>query len=348
MRLLHVEGDPWSDDPLSITLCEYYDASQIPPYMILSHRWRDEEVSFTDMTSPDPLKARSRKGYTKLETSCRTALQLNLSYAWVDTCCIDKSSSAELSEAINSMYEWYATSSTCVAFLDDVEIYTRMPAQDHGEAIPADRYVFEDSEWFRRELIAPKEVSGIPREVFMDPDKLKKFCIADRMSWAASRQTTRREDEAYSLLGLFGVNIPPLYGEGRRRAFQRLQIEIMSTTHDHTIFAWESTELTGDMLAPSVQSFQLSDQPGYRKLSYEEYMDAFDMDSAKLDYSMTNTGVHIELPICKVPYHPGLYFAFLACIIRKRRLRTSSTFQMDRPGQTHGAPREDRFYSSTT
>ena len=133
------------------------------------------------------------------------------------------------------------------------------------------------------------KASGVAGEVLADPNRLKEFCTAEKMSWAASRQTTRPEDEAYSLLGLFSVSIPPLYGEGRRRAFRRLQIEIMSTTHDHTIFAWESTEMSGDMLAPSVQSFELSDRHGYRKLSYEEYMDAFNINSPKLDYSMTTS-----------------------------------------------------------
>ncbi|KAI1359592.1 HET-domain-containing protein [Xylaria arbuscula] len=92
----------------------------VPPYAILSHTWGDEEVSFSDMESGDDTAAASSlAGYGKIAATCRIALAQGLEYAWVDTCCIDKSSSAELSEAINSMFAWYANSAVCYAWLSD-------------------------------------------------------------------------------------------------------------------------------------------------------------------------------------------------------------------------------------
>ena len=120
MRLLHIKGNAWSSEPLDISLC-FHSGSEKLRYMILSHRWREDEVLYTDITHPDPSIARRKSGFSKLEQSCRLALQTGFEYAWLDTCCIDKSSSAELSEAINSMYRYYAESTICFAYLDDVE-----------------------------------------------------------------------------------------------------------------------------------------------------------------------------------------------------------------------------------
>ena len=197
MRLLHITGDPWGVDSLNISLCDTIGID-IPPYMILSHRWRDEEVSFSDMIDLDTSRARSKKGYKKIEASCRKALQEKLAYAWADTCCIDKSSSAELSEAINSMYNWYAQSTVCFAYLDDVENNSSM------------YWLCKESVWFTRgwtlqELIAPKRLhfyskdwmdlgtrslavdllalgSGIAKEVLLDPSTLDNFCAAEKIS----------------------------------------------------------------------------------------------------------------------------------------------------------------------
>ena len=80
-------------------------------------------------------------------------------------------------------------------------------------------------------------ITGIPTSVLRLERKPQDFCIAQRMFWAARRQTTRLEDEAYSLLGIFNINIPTLYGEGRK-AFRRLQEEIMKQSPDTTLFAW--------------------------------------------------------------------------------------------------------------
>lgn len=325
MRLLQIEGDPWGDDPLDITLCERI-GTDIPPYMILSHRWREDEVLFTDMFKADRSIARERKGWAKLEASCRVALQLGLQYGWLDTCCIDKSSSAELSEAINSMYTYYARSSICFAYLDDVE--------DHQENDKS----FQGSCWFTRgwtlqELIAPREVyfyskgwksigskssmcgmvaeaSSVPAELLLDPDRLDEYNVSQKMTFAAYRETTREEDESYSLMGIFGVNMPPLYGEGRERAFRRLQIEIMQQSQDHTLFTWNRWLISGDIFAAS--AFDFFGSYNYRIMDIEEYVEHFGLDPENIDYTMTNVGLRIQLPIVPVHRTENLYFAVLA------------------------------------
>lgn len=91
-----------------------------PEYAILSHRWdtQHHEVSFQDMQNPE--KARNMHNYQKIRQTCEKAAARGLQYVWIDTCCINKDSSAELSEAINSMYRWYEGAALCYAYLADV------------------------------------------------------------------------------------------------------------------------------------------------------------------------------------------------------------------------------------
>jgi hypothetical protein len=262
----------------TLELEEFFDTST-PNYAILSHTWEKEEVIFSDMT--DLGKARWKYGFAKLEGACHLAATQGYDYIWIDTCCIDKSSSAELSEAINSMYIWYACSAVCYAYLSDVDNRTQIG----------------DSRWFTRgwtlqELIAPRFVefyaadwaylgnnpsliSTISRASRVDERVLARqvdpleVSVAKRMYWASGRTTTRLEDEAYCMMGLFGVNMPLLYGEGDK-AFLRLQQEITKVTHDQSILAWYCAPSESDMLmhypsssllgffAPSPSCFALS------------------------------------------------------------------------------------------
>ncbi|KAK3309476.1 heterokaryon incompatibility protein-domain-containing protein [Chaetomium strumarium] len=199
------------------------NSSDRPPYAILSHTWGPEEVTFQDITSPERAQ---KKGFAKIEGCCRRARADGLHWVWVDTCCIDKTSSAELSEAINSMYAWYRDSAVCYVYLKDVVKGDGFPLED-----------FLSARWFTRgwclqELIAPRAVefyatdwseigtkfsrcedierrTSIPRSVLLRQD-LDQCSIAQKTSWASERQTTRIEDEAYCLLGLFGVHMPLL------------------------------------------------------------------------------------------------------------------------------------------
>ncbi|KAK3292807.1 heterokaryon incompatibility protein-domain-containing protein [Chaetomium fimeti] len=223
----------------------------IPPYAILSHTWAEEEVTLQDVQQG---LSQSRLGYDKVTGACAVAVQDGFEYIWIDTCCIDKTSSSELSEAINSMFKWYSDAEVCYAFLRDV----KADEDPHWQWS-----AFRRSRWFTRgwtlqELIAPGvvyfygadwkligcrdkllnvivQVTNINPHYFVTGE-LSEFSAAQKMSWAANRHTTRPEDEAYCLLGLFDINMPLLYGEGER-AFQRLQEEILRQSEDDSLFS---------------------------------------------------------------------------------------------------------------
>ncbi|KAI1338012.1 HET-domain-containing protein [Xylariaceae sp. FL0016] len=247
---------------------------RIPDYAILSHRWGSDEVSYQDMLNLDPAVQR-KEGFAKIKYTCDQAAKDGLDWAWVDTSCIDKKSSAELSESINSMFRWYQNAQVCYAYLNDVK--------NDGPVLPFVN--FEKSAWFSRgftlqELLAPRylefydcdwnligdkfelasriaERTGI-RTAVINSMSLKSANVAEKMSWAARRQTTRLEDEAYCLLGIFDVNMPLLYGEGIK-AFTRLQEEILKRTYDPTIFSWGlPSEMIADWPMTISQSESLS------------------------------------------------------------------------------------------
>jgi hypothetical protein len=218
----------------------------IPEYAILSHTWGedDEEITFKDLTEGT---YEGKAGYEKLQFCGNQAANDGLQYFWVDTCCIDKSNSTELIEAVNSMFQWYRNATKCYVFLSDVSI------DKSGEAWERD---FRISRWFTRgwtlqELIAPRTVEffSIEGKRLGDKQSLEKqiheiteisiqalrrsplshFPTNERMRWAANRNTTRKEDKAYCLLGIFGIYIPLIYGEGDN-AITRLQKEISQTS----------------------------------------------------------------------------------------------------------------------
>lgn len=251
MRLLDVE---------SLEVVEVDEVT--PPYAILSHRWEDEEISLANLNTPVQEAVLSRRGYLKVKSACEYARHGHgLRYIWIDTCCIDKSSSAELSETINSMYRWYEESVVCFAFLSDVSTIDDI-AEEESE--------LSKSKWFTRgwtlqELLAPKNViflssswtelgtrtelsrrlskiTSIGEPYLSGEESLTNASIACRMSWASRRVTKRPEDRAYCLLGIFEVNMPLLYGEGLVKAFRRLQEEILKDTTDESIFAWWQKE----------------------------------------------------------------------------------------------------------
>ncbi|KAI6017590.1 heterokaryon incompatibility protein-domain-containing protein [Pisolithus microcarpus] len=248
-------------------------------YAIVSHRW-GEEVNYEEMIGLTKMKRKERKevkrryGYQKIVKSCEQAAKDGYTWLWIDTCCIDKRSSAELSEAINSMYRWYRNAQVCYAYLNDVGESTFPTKKDDDKFSQSNGW----PEWFMRgwtlqELIAPKEVkffnkgwvpignkrhlaptlqviTGIPHEVLTGGMAAKSLTVAQIMSWAANRKTTRVEDRAYSLMGLFGVYMPMLYGEGEK-AFRRLQLEIIRRSSDQTMLsAWDPRMLrTSSVLA---------------------------------------------------------------------------------------------------
>lgn len=242
----------WLLSTVSLQLQSFFETG-VPPYAILSHRWGDEEILYQDMVpAADQSKTQRKVGYFKLLGSCNLARKQGYEWIWIDTCCIDKSSSAELSEAINSMYQWYQAAQVCYAYLDDVESQDTLTESKWftrgwtlQELIAPDTVEFYSARWVflgtKRDLVRSVAAkSGVDVQVLMGGDPLE-MSVARRMYWASHRVTTRVEDEAYCLLGLFGVNMPLIYGEGRK-AFRRLQEEIIRSSDDQSILAWYATE----------------------------------------------------------------------------------------------------------
>ncbi|KAJ1323028.1 HET domain-containing protein [Microdochium nivale] len=251
MRLINVD---------TLRIEEFFE-HQAPRYAILSHTWGASEVSLQAFEAtydqPDS-PTRSSSGYRKIFRACNQASDLGSRYCWVDTCCIDKTSSAELSEAINSMFRWYRQAAVCMVFLED---YIHPPKTNAATFRPK----IECCRWFTRgwtlqELIASNNVrfydinwcyiatkvdlnaqlsniTKIDAEVLSVPGAVFERPAACRFSWAARRVTTRIEDQAYSLMGILDVNMPLIYGEGAS-AFRRLQQEVLLKHDDPSLFVW--------------------------------------------------------------------------------------------------------------
>jgi len=267
MRLLHTRT-------LEFELCL---GDSRPDYAILSHTWEPGEVLFEDARHGGKhLRSCKKPGLSKLLMAAQKASDDGLKYIWVDTCCIDKASSAELSEAINSMFRWYRDAAICYAFLSDYRSSSRQKREGGlrsrwftrgwtlQELIAPDDLEFYDATWklcgHRIDLSAEvARVTGIdecvlqrhgrkaercnssgPVSVWQIDELLLRYGVSTKMSWAARRQTTRPEDIAYCLLGIFDVNMPLLYGEGGTKAFRRLQEEIARRSQDHTLLTWKS------------------------------------------------------------------------------------------------------------
>lgn len=222
----------------------------IPPYAILSHTWGDDdqEVTFQDIQHKT---GKHKGGYRKLTFCSEQAASDGLQYFWIDTCCIDKSNSTELSEAINSMFRWYQNAAACYAYLSDVSI----DVGEQKEEPPGVSWnaTFRKSRWFTRgwtlqELIAPPSITFFSVDGQCLGDKksletllhevtcisvnalrgapLSNFSVDERLSWMMVRVTKRAEDRAYSLFGIFDVHLPLIYGEGEKKALNRLLEEI--------------------------------------------------------------------------------------------------------------------------
>lgn len=280
----------------------------IQPYAILSHTWQEEEVLFHEMDAVTE-GTKSKVGFKKIASFCALAKSLGFQYAWVDSCCIDKRSSSELSESLNSMYRWYSNASLCIIYLADVPALGGPGTESKDAQIHAIR----TSRWFTRgwtlqELLATKcrqfhasdwseisispfgslplelisEITGIDLDLLHNCSLISNVCVAKRMSWASKRETTKQEDAAYSLMGLFNVSMPILYGEGLRKAFRRLQDEIMKTSFDQSLFAWRGNYESSGLLADSPADFKDTPELGLwgRDMLYP--------------FSMTNVGLLIR------------------------------------------------------
>jgi hypothetical protein len=218
--------------------------NDIPRYAILSHTWEqdNQEVTFQDICNAT---GSSKYGYKKIQFCEQQAQKDGLQYFWIDSCCIDKSNSVELQEAINSMFRWYRDAVKCYVYLSDVS------TSEHFSKLLWEP-TFRQSRWFTRgwtlqELLAPRSVEFFSRDGERLGNKesleleiheitgiavkalqghLFQFSNNERRIWAENRKTTIEEDQVYCLLGIFGIYLPLIYGEGKEHAFRRLQDEI--------------------------------------------------------------------------------------------------------------------------
>lgn len=272
---------------------EEFTDYNVPQYAILSHTWEKGEVTFQDMNGAD---AKNKNGYTKLEQCCSVAKDNGFQYVWIDTCCIDETSSAELSEAINSMYRWYQEAEVCYAYLADTQTKDEVSKSrwfTRGftlqELIAPSNLIFFNEKW---EKLGEKaelrqdvsDCTGIPVSILSGEDDLEAFSLAQRMSWAAKRETSRVEDRAYCLMGIFGVNMPLIYGE-RETAFIRLQEEIMRISDDHSLFAWRSPDNRGGLPATSPIAFINS----YNIVQFNPF------DTSDNPLTVSARGIHLDL-----------------------------------------------------
>lgn len=301
------------------TLRLEWHSENIPKYAILSHRWEQDEVLFKDIRDGT---APSRKGWRKVVICCAIARNARIPYAWIDTCCINKGNNNELQKAINSMYGYYERAFRCYVYLNDVQKSANTASEDE---------VFDEvskSQWFTRgwtlqELIAPydlmfynsnweylwakraysrqlQRITGISKKLLEGEASLQDFSLAQRMAWAASRTTTEVEDEAYSLLGLFQISMPLLYGEGDK-AFLRLQQEIIKEYDDQSLFAWhDNVSHIKPVLAPSVACFRGLDD-----------LKCYPTNDRRHGHTFSNTGLNIQLML--IPWSMGVWVAPLSC-----------------------------------
>ncbi|KAI0377961.1 HET-domain-containing protein [Hypomontagnella monticulosa] len=316
MRLLNVHTG---------LLEEFFDPDATPGYAILSHTWGEDEVTFQDWQNG---VAKFRAGYDKIEGCRRRAAKYSIDYIWVDTCCIDKKDPTELSEAINSMFQWYRMSRMCYVYLSDTG--TATGGRVEASALQSSRWLTRG--WTLQELLAPRfiiffdrhwrpfgicdksnthvSLSLNPGATVSDVTDILSFTThiglnilsgevpiesvtaAEKLSWAARRQTTRREDTAYCLLGILGVNMPLLYGEGDR-AFIRLQEEYIRQHNDPSLLMWGLGMPCGDIVRRNIPIGALSPTPS-DFVGFEPIAN-FEKNSVPFVFSRTNNGFEVEL-----------------------------------------------------
>jgi hypothetical protein len=329
MRLLSVED---------LSFVEYGASKwHIPHYAIFSHTWSMGEVTFLDILEGT---GRHKYGWSKIVLCREQAEEDGFRYFWIDTCCIDKSNSVELTEAINSMYDWFARASVCSVYLRDVS------EQDSDERSNTSQYTWQSSfrkaRWFTRgwtlqELIAPPTVvfyssewtrlgdkqalqhmihgiTNIPTEVLDGTKQCNAYSISERMRWASCRMTSRIEDQAYCLMGLFDVNMPLIYGEGHR-AFQRLQKEIMSLADQISglrLLTVETTPL-------AIETFGTLEQPKYAIFSHTWSKEEVSYQDILLGRAPTRMGYYKIKKACEEAASRGLKYLWVdTCCIDKK------------------------------
>ncbi|KAG1756008.1 hypothetical protein EDB19DRAFT_446368 [Suillus lakei] len=307
---------------------EDYKPSELVKYAILSHRWLNSgEPTYKEMkerkagnSGYEKLKEKLKEkkaGYEKLDNFCDKAKKCKVEFAWSDTCCIDRSSSAELDESIRSMFRWYRHSAICIVHLAE---------SNNIKDILRDEWTRRG--WTLQELLAPLCIKFFKKDwtpMTHDPnDKRKKrdtelmktlvrataipvdniyreftpssSKVDERMAWAAKRKTTKGEDMAYCLMGIFNVSLQIAYGEGKDRAFCRL-IEAIMQAGDPSVLNWKGIAAKHHTSAVIPQS--PSNFLGRQKLEFK-------LASGKLEMTMTSLGLRVPLVILPLRLPPEM------------------------------------------
>ena len=228
-----------------------FDDDKVPPYAILSHRWDREEVLLKDMMNGT---AESKRGYHKIRFCAEQAWLDGLRYCWVDTCCTNQSSSAELSESINRMYRGYQSADRCYVYLTDIlkdeyGEWFKYPEEANRERprwftrgwslqelLASRDVIFYDSDWERlgnrtEPSNAIHAFTNVPISALIERD-VRSYSKRECMSWIEGKNTKKPEDLAYSMLGIFNVSLVVNYGEGAKSAFRRLKQAIDTYEED--------------------------------------------------------------------------------------------------------------------
>jgi hypothetical protein len=311
-----------------------FNTDDLPPYAILSHTWTGQEVTYNELVAST---GKDKAGYAKIRFCVERAAADGLEYSWVDTCCIDKSTSDELSTAINSMFRWYQRASKCYVYLSDVLVPDEVTDAQAFRITWMD--AFRRSRWFTRgwtlqELLAPPiveffsqegkrlgtrisleleihEVTEISVEILRG-QRLSDLSVEERMHWARKRTTTVKEDKAYCLLGIFGVFMPLIYGEGEVHATLRLKEEIQRRQEG------QGTESLQDM--PGTFLFRQYRVPLFQLYETDECsLFVITVSEERILYRARRP-VAISRPVPSSSEHPSTYNC-----IRTRRLRKIST-----------------------
>ncbi|CAI0647259.1 unnamed protein product [Colletotrichum noveboracense] len=281
-------------------LMRVFPQDETPPYAILSHRWSPRNVGEVTFQHLDP-NSESPKGpvsYKKITEFCNKAFDAGFEWAWIDTCCINHEDSQEEGKSINSMCSWYRKAEVCYAYLADVTKLGDIGKSDWfkrgwtlQELLAPRNLIFFDRNWIdigsralRRDII--QETTKIPPEILLINTNTD-YSVAQIISWATGRETSRPEDRAYSLLGLLRITMALDYTEGGEKAFVRLQQEIIKRSTDHSIFSW-----TAKLEEPGKLRDAFAKSP-------DEFASCADVEpnTTSREFALTNNGLRIQMRI---------------------------------------------------
>ena len=232
-------------------------------YVMFSHKWEHGEPLFQIVEHITVYELKVSPAHTKLQTFCSLVHSLGFRWAWSDTCCVDKDNNVVLQESMVAMFTWYRGSSLTLVYLRGVSSQSQKPgglkgsiwntrAWTYQEYVAAERVWFYTEDWkpylglalsnHKESPIVISEMEQVSRVSAKQLAVLQPGLdrVREKLYLASMRQTTLMEDIAYSLLGIFDVAIPVIYGEGNR-AVGRLLEHILTGSGDVTILAWTGT-----------------------------------------------------------------------------------------------------------